>query len=149
MFINENNLRNNAEYLLNEYEIIFAPECSEEFAWWIPDAAANTTEDYEYLVDYKPFKTSLDVSAGDQIIINLAKKVKDGYFFEINNLTNDDCVYVRYRTNCGLWDDDRYELVMKIASGFKDIPDVTIQYFLLYTDQQVLSYVGALESDII
>ena len=140
MFINENNLRNNAEYLFNEYEIIFAPERDEELAWWIPDAAANTTEDYNDLICYQALETSLRVSAGDELIVDLIETTKEGYLFELYNLNNNDSVFIEYQTDLGLWEEERYEIIMNIASGLKHIPNVTVQYFLTYTDEQVLFY---------
>lgn len=152
MLLNEKNVRDNAEYLANEYGIAFAPEYDKNYPWWIPDAAANTTEDYEYLVDFKPFKTSLRVSPGDEIVLtSLAKTARDGYLFAMDNITNGESVFVKYSPKCicGLYDDDRYEIIMRLASGLKDVPNVTIQYFLLYSDELVLNYVGAIEDDII
>ena len=37
----------------------------------------------------------------------------------------------------------------QILDMVKDVPNVTIQYFLLYSDELVLNYVGAIEDDII
>ena len=152
MVINEKNLRNNTDYIWETYGIMYGPEWYGrfgnvgEFAWWVPDAAANTTEDYEYIADYEPIKTSLKVSSGDQLVIHLMRKATDGYYFEIFKLNNSqDSVYVKYKTICGLYDDDRYEIVMKLAAGLKDIPNVSIEFFLHYNDEQILNYVNALE----
>ncbi len=158
MQLNENNIRDNAEYLWDEYSIMFAPEYDEKAPWWIPDTWANTTEDYKRLYEFRPFNTSLKVNPGDEIIITdfpttveLSKIIGRGYLFEINNITNGDKVFMRYNPKQirGLWPEDRYNLVMRFAAGLKDIPDVTIQFFILYTDDTVLEYIGLSEDDII
>lgn len=152
MLLNEKNVRDNAEYLWNEYEIIFAPEYNEKTPWWIPSAWANTTEDYEYLHEFKSFKTSLKVSPGDEIVItDFPETVGRGYLFEVDNITNGDCVYIRYNPEQirGLWPEDRHKVVMRFAAGLKDIPDVTVQFFILYTDETVLEYIGVSDNEII
>ena len=146
MLFNEKTLRNNTEYLAERYGIVYAPGFYEEYPWLIPDASANTTEDYEYIADYKGFKSSLKVSPGDEIIVTILTRAGDYYFFSMDNITNEKSVYIKYNAPCcGMYDDDRYELIMKLASGLKDIPNVTIQFFLLYDDELVLRRVNARE----
>lgn len=153
MLFNEKNLRDNTDYLWENHGIMYGPEWYGKFGdvkdypWWIPDARANTTEDSGLISRYKGFKTSLDISPGDQLVVHLVRKIENVFCFELFKLNkNHDGVYFKYKKPfCGLHDDDRYEIVMEIMAGIKDIPNVSLEYFLHYNDQQVSDYANALE----
>ena len=140
MLNNKNDLRKYEGYLWEQYGIMYAPYCNEAYPWWIPDVAAETTMDYEYLVDYVPVKTSLKVNPGDYIAVSLFKETKDATFLMMENIHTEERVYLKYKYRC-YYDDDRYELIMKLASGLKDIPNVIVQFCLLQTDEFVLRYI--------
>lgn len=146
-------LISNTEYLWENYGIMYGPEWYGKFGdypWWIPDASANTTREHTCINRHKGFKTSLDIRPGDQLVVHLVGKVDSTFCFELFKLNkNHDSVYFKYRKpfcDSNLNIEDRFNIVMEIMAGVKDIPNVTLEYYLHYDDQQVLEYVNVLEN---
>ena len=63
------------------------------------------------------------------------------------NITNDTYGRLKIRHSGELWDDDRFALINEITDMYKKYKNVTFQMYLLYTEEQMMNYVRAIEKE--
>lgn len=85
----------------------------------------------------------LRVDEGDVLLLTLEKK---GYNFD-SIIRVENCINNTYGSFKGAYfsDDDRLDVVNAVANKFKDIKDVTVCNYLIYTKEETQYYIDRLE----
>ena len=131
------------DYVYEKYGIINATE--DMGYWMIEDAWGNTSEEQYEIWDMIEWVEDKDlvINNGDTIAVYRAF----GKVIELYNVDNDTCGHLKINHGGELWDDDRYALINEITDMYKEYEDVTFQMYLLYTEEQMMNYVRAIEKE--
>ena len=84
----------------------------------------------------------LVINDGDIIAVYIAF----GKVIELYNVDNDTYGHLKIKHN-ELSDDDRFARINEITDMYKKYKDVTFQMYLLYTEEQMMNYVRAIEKE--
>ena len=113
--------------------------------WMIPDAWGNTSEEQYEIWDMIEWVKDEDLEINDGDIIAVWRCINDT--MKLFNITNDTYGFLKIRYSGELWDDDRFALINEITDMYKKYKDVTFQMYLLYTEEQMMNYVRAIEKE--
>ena len=130
------------DYVYEKYGIINATE--DMGYWMIEDAWGNTSEEQYEIWDMIEWVEDKDLVINDGDII--AVYIAFGKVIELYNVDNDTYGHLKIKHN-ELWDDDRFALINEITDMYKKYKDVTFQMYLLYTEEQMMNYVRAIEKE--
>ena len=113
--------------------------------WMIPDVWGNTSEEQYEIWDMIEWVKDEDLEINDGDIIAVWRCINDT--MKLFNITNDTYGFLKIRHSGELWDDDRFALINEITDMYKKYKDVTFQMYLLYTEEQMMNYVRAIEKE--
>ena len=113
--------------------------------WMIEDAWGNTDEEQYEIWDMIEWVEDKDLEINDGDIIAVWSCINDT--MKLFNVTNDTYGFLKIRHSGELWDDDRFALINEITDMYKKYKDVTFQMYLLYTEEQMMNYVRAIEKE--
>ena len=130
------------DYVYEKYGIINA---TEDFGYWmIPNVSANTSEEQYEIWDMIEWTEDEDLEINDGDVIAVYRAF--GKVIELYNVDNDTYGHLKIKHN-ELWDDDRFALINEITDMYKEYEDVTFKMYLLYTEEQMMNYVRAIEKE--
>ena len=130
------------DYVYEKYGIINATE--DMGYWMIEDAWGNTSEEQYEIWDMIEWVEDKDLVINDGDII--AVYIAFGKVIELYNVDNDTYGHLKIKHN-ELSDDDRFARINEITDMYKKYKDVTFQMYLLYTEEQMMNYVRAIEKE--
>lgn len=130
------------DYVYEKYGIINATE--DMGYWMIPDVSANTSEEQYEIWDMIEWTEDEDLEINDGDVIAVYRAF--GKVIELYNVDNDTCGHLKIKHN-ELWDDDRFALINEITDMYKEYEDVSFEFYLLYTEEQMINYVRAIEEE--
>ena len=131
------------DYVYEKYGIISAMKSLGY--WMISDAWGNTSEKQYEIWDMIEWVKDEDLVINDGDTIAVWRGINNT--MNLCNVDTNTYGILKIRHSGELWDDDRFALINEITDMYKKYKDVTFQMYLLYTEEQMMNYVRAIEKE--